>query len=107
MILEEEKYLTRRCPRLGGAVSFRYCRTCEGEKQVCWKIIDCWWEIFDVVRYLQDTLTAGQFQDLQERRPKPKLNQLVEITNKVCKTAGNRNFAEGEGRKTSGQTTSK
>lgn len=75
----EEKRLMRRCPRLGGPVSFFYCKTCEQARHPCWKIIDCWWETFDVVRYLRDTLSPELFESLATRRPKPKITQLVDI----------------------------
>ena len=70
---ESEKQLTRRCPRLGGPVSFRYCRTCEADRQACWKIIDCWWETFDVVQYLRDTLPDSQLQRICHPKPPSKI----------------------------------
>jgi hypothetical protein len=73
-----EKYLQRRCPRLGGPVSFHYCKTCESQQQACWKIIDCWWEVFDVVRYLQDTLPPEQFNCLVAKKPKSKVTSLID-----------------------------
>jgi len=42
-----------RCPRLGGPVSFEYCRTNGDEMLPCWKIFDCWWERFDVAAFLK------------------------------------------------------
>ena len=81
---DSEKMLQRRCPRLGGPVTFHYCRTCSGEKKACWKIIDCWWEIFDVQRYLKDTLSEEEYRCLIEnRQPKPKVTSLLEILEKT------------------------
>jgi hypothetical protein len=80
---EEEKHLTRRCPRLGGPVSLHYCKRGGSEKEACWKIIDCWWEIFDIVAYLQDTLPADQYQRLLRKKPKPKVASILEIVEKV------------------------
>ena len=80
---EDEKYLTRRCPRLGGPVSLHYCKSCEAGKAACWKIIDCWWEIFDIVQYLKDTLTADQYERLMCTKPKPKLTSILEIVERV------------------------
>lgn len=70
--------LTRRCPRLGGPVAFKYCLSCEAG-ELCGKVIDCWWETFDVVRYLEDHLTPEQMRRLLEARPKPKITALVEL----------------------------
>ena len=54
--------LVRRCPRLGNTVPFDYCEVCGDEQQPCFKILDCWWEHFDVVQYLKDNLTEESIQ---------------------------------------------
>jgi hypothetical protein len=69
--------LARRCPRLGGPVGFSYCLRCELE-QPCAKVVDCWWESFDIVRYLEDHLSEDQFMRVMKTRPKPKVASLVE-----------------------------
>ena len=80
---QSEKLLQRRCPRLGGPVTFHYCRSCSGSQGVCWKVIDCWWEMFDVVRYLKDTLSEEEFQGLMKTHPKPKMTSLLELAYKA------------------------
>ncbi len=70
--------LARRCPRLGGPVGFSYCMRCELE-QPCAKVVDCWWETFDIVRYLEDHLSEDQFTRVMKARPKPKVASLVEM----------------------------
>ena len=87
-VQESEKLLERRCPRLGGPVTFHYCRTCSEGKGVCWKVIDCWWEMFDVVRYLQDTLPEEEFKKLVNAQPKPKMTSLLELVDKVKQQKG-------------------
>lgn len=82
-IKESEKQLTRRCPRLGGPVSFRYCRTCGHEKQACWKIIDCWWETFDVVQYLRDTLPQRQLSRILNPKPPSKIAGILHCADKA------------------------
>ena len=78
--METEIYrLTRRCPRLGGPVSFEYCRTCEPECRPCWKVFDCWWQSFDVVSHMRQCLSAEQFDRLVESRPKPKVESLLAL----------------------------
>jgi len=70
--------LVRRCPRLGGPVGFNYCMRCELD-QPCGKVVDCWWETFDIVQYLKDHLSEDQFNRVMNARPKPKIASLVEI----------------------------
>jgi hypothetical protein len=72
--------LQRRCPRLGGEVDFGYCRTCGEGKSACFKVLDCWWERFDVAGYLKARLTGEAFSALLARRPPPdKVASLVEL----------------------------
>jgi hypothetical protein len=72
-------HLERRCPRLGGPVSFGYCRKSSDDRSACWKIFDCWWEYFDVVDYLQKHLPAEAFKALENARPPPKIVSLVDL----------------------------
>jgi hypothetical protein len=78
--------LSRRCPRLGGPVTFGYCMGCEPSGP-CLKVADCWWETFDVVGYLRDHLPADRFETLMRARPKPKIASLVELIQKSRKEA--------------------
>jgi hypothetical protein len=70
--------LVRRCPRLGHAVAFGYCLRCDRE-QPCFKVVDCWWETFDIVQYLKDHLTEEQFGRVVNARPQPKMASLLEL----------------------------
>jgi hypothetical protein len=79
--------LTRRCPRLGGPISFSYCRICGQDRQPCWKVFDCWWEIFDIVSYMKTRLDADQFDRLRKNRPEPKINSLLDLIEQA-KAAG-------------------
>ena len=78
--------LSRHCPRLGGSVTLGYCLRCE-QQRPCPKTIDCWWETFDIVRYLQEHLPAEHFEALLQARPKPKIASLVELIEKAKKGA--------------------
>jgi hypothetical protein len=69
----------RRCPRLGGPVSFRYCLGADEQGNPCHKTIDCWWEYFDVVSFLKDHLSEEAFKALAERRPTNKVTRLVDL----------------------------
>jgi hypothetical protein len=78
-MIEEHDDRQRRCPRLGGTVSFRYCRRCEPDQQPCLKIKDCWWEAFDIAAYVAANFFGEGCRRLADARPKPKVNQLLEL----------------------------
>ena len=80
----------RRCPRLGGPVTFNYCRQYGGDRLPCWKALDCWWEVFDIAAFLRGQLSAAEFEDFQRARPKPKVTSLVELINQAKRRTENR-----------------
>ena len=83
---ESKDRLERRCPRLGGPVSFHYCRITAGEKYLpCFKIIDCWWEIFDVAAFLKTNMSAESFDRLVSAKPKPKMLSILELIEQAKK----------------------
>lgn len=71
--------LQRRCPRIGGPVNFTYCTTCGEAGGYCFKVLDCWWEIFDVEAHLREKLSETELAELTAKRPKPKVASLVEM----------------------------
>lgn len=73
----------RRCPRLGGDIPFSYCRKCGDDGSPCWKIIDCWWELFDVETYLRQQMGAENFQHLIGKKPKPKIRSILDIVEEI------------------------
>jgi hypothetical protein len=81
----KEGKLVRRCPRLGNSVPFNYCEICGDDQQPCFKILDCWWEHFDVVQYMKDQLSEEQFNRLIQARPKPKVTSLLELIEQARK----------------------
>ncbi|RLC15325.1 MAG: hypothetical protein DRI57_13020 [Deltaproteobacteria bacterium] len=76
---DSRDHLERRCPRLGGSVTFQYCMDCGDEELPCFKIFDCWWEYFDIVTYLQKKLSEDQFKRLAISKPRPKVASLVDL----------------------------
>jgi len=74
----------RRCPRLGGPVPFKYCLH-SGEDGPCFKIMDCWWEAFDIRSYLEEHLSPEAFERLMAAKPKPKVASLVELVEQAKK----------------------
>lgn len=73
----------RRCPRLGGDVAFSYCKVCGKEKTPCFKVLDCWWERFDVVAHMKGCLSPEAFDSLASSRPRPKVTSLVDLIRQV------------------------
>jgi hypothetical protein len=74
----------RRCPRLGGSViSVSYCMISNNDNLPCFKILDCWWETFDVEAYLKDTMTEPAYQRFVQSAllPQSKISSILEIAN--------------------------
>ncbi len=71
--------LERRCPRLGSPVRFHYCRTAGQEHQPCFKVLDCWWEQFDVAGFFRQRLDPQAFERLTAAPPPDKVASLVEL----------------------------
>jgi hypothetical protein len=88
MMNNPENKFQKRCPRLGGPVSFQYCRDFAGETLPCWKIFECWWELFDVTGYLKDYLSEEDFNRLVQTKPKTKVLSLVDLIQNAEKTVG-------------------
>ena len=72
-------FFERRCPRLGGEVRFAYCRSCGANGAACFKILDCWWERFDVASYLKSHLSSEEFAALEVVRPPSKMTTLIDL----------------------------
>lgn len=70
--------LKRHCPRLGGEIPFNYCMMSGEDDGICWKILDCWWELFDVESYLKSNMPATAFEQLMKTADKPK-NKIASI----------------------------
>lgn len=71
--LNTGRVLARHCPRLGHIIRFSYCMQAgmdqSGAGQPCHKIMDCWWETFDIQGFLQDTLSAAAYEALLHKDP--------------------------------------
>lgn len=78
--------LERRCPRLGHRVPFQYCLDFGNEGPLpCWKVIDCWWEFFDIRSYLKDHFSEEDVSTLENAQPKPKIMSLIELADQAKK----------------------
>jgi hypothetical protein len=79
--------LERRCPRLGSPIPFRYCLISGEDDAICWKILDCWWETFDVEGYLKKNMPEAEFNHLMATadKPKNKVSSIIDIIEKAKK----------------------
>ena len=75
-----ERYdqLLIRCPRLGGEVTFGYCRV-EGGDLPCMRTVACWQGCIPVADYLREMLTPERLERFVELRAKEKIISLVEL----------------------------
>lgn len=73
-----------RCPRLGQQIHFSYCRQ-ENMGLPCFKTLDCWYIHFQVEEYLQQELSATEWQDAFEKPSTPKMVSLAELIEKAQK----------------------
>jgi hypothetical protein len=69
------------CRMLGHSVPFRYCRGV-AEGLPCRKILDCWFERFDVAAFVKEHYTAEQIESILAP-PKPKMTSLVELVERA------------------------
>jgi hypothetical protein len=67
-----------RCPRLGGEVTFGYCKR-EGGDIPCPRTLLCWQGSFAVEVHLRETLTAEQWDRCFNSKPKEKIASLIEL----------------------------
>ena len=77
--VDDKDSLERRCPRLGGPVPFKYCKTTGEGGMPCFKIMDCWWETFDVRTYLENNLSEAAFKSLTEAKPPDKIASILDL----------------------------
>ena len=75
-----------RCPRLGGPVTFEYCRV-ERRDLPCARAVSCWRAYFDVEQYFLDLLGPEDFDKCFSAEPQPKIVTLVELIERARQLA--------------------
>ena len=80
---DDRDVLERRCPRLGGPVSFKYCRSIGDDELPCFKVMDCWWEYFDIQTYLENNYSAEKVARFLGSKPPSKVASIVELIEKA------------------------
>jgi len=83
-------HLEIRCPRLGGEVTFSYCRK-EGGGLPCQRIITCWSPFFPIEQYLRETMTADTWDAFVRQIPKDKVTTIIELIEEAKKRAKQKN----------------
>ncbi|MBN2254405.1 MAG: hypothetical protein JW736_01735 [Deltaproteobacteria bacterium] len=77
-------HLEIRCPRLGGEVTFRYCRE-ENKGMPCSRAIRCWQIYFPVEEYLKERLSPEEWDRCFGQPPKDKIATIFEIVERLKK----------------------
>jgi len=70
-----------RCPRLGGQVNFKFCRT--SEAPFCHRIIICWAERIDIGTFLSENYTPEQIHSALNKPKATKLEQILKAMEKA------------------------
>ncbi len=83
--IDAKDSLVKRCPRLGGPISFKYCMGAGDNGAPCFKIMDCWWEDFDIRAYLKENLPQGAYERLLKAKPPAKVASIVELIEQAKK----------------------
>jgi hypothetical protein len=79
---EKEGY----CRKLGHHLTFAYCRVCR-EGAPCDKILDCWFEKFDVRSFLEAHYTDEELYQVVKPQAS-KAASLIELIEKARKNVG-------------------
>jgi hypothetical protein len=74
-----------RCPRLGGLVSFEYCKVESGELP-CSRTLTCWELVFDVEGFLRGSMNPAAFEECFRDAVKPKVVTLIELIEQARQT---------------------
>ncbi len=73
-----------RCPRIGGDVIFKYCRT--SGQPFCRTIIACWAVKIDIGQFLADNYTPELIQQGLARPEKGRIQTMIELAQKSKQT---------------------
>ena len=80
-------HLVLRCPRLGGEVTFAYCRREQGDLP-CQRTLLCWQDLIPVEDHLRAFLSDDEWNSCFNVPPKDKMATILEIADAVKKRKG-------------------
>lgn len=81
--IASQDHRLRRCPALGHDVPFAYCRA-PAAPLPCRRILDCWWETFDVEAFVRGHFSEDQIRAILAPRP-DKVATIVELIEQARK----------------------
>lgn len=73
-----------RCPKLGGEVTFAYCRIEQGDTP-CSRVIGCWQASIPIETYLKDIFSEELLHRYRSERPKDRLATIFEVVDSFKK----------------------
>ena len=82
-LIEQYDEKTIRCPRVGGYINFRFCRS-ENNMLPCRWIVGCWQRQIDINTFLDEHFSKEEM-DKMFTPPKPKIESLVELIEQAKK----------------------
>ena len=82
-LIEQHDEKTMRCPRVGGYVNFRFCRS-ENNLLPCRWIVGCWQMQMDINKFLGEHFSKEEMDKIFVP-PKPKIESLVELIEQAKK----------------------
>jgi hypothetical protein len=77
-------HLEIRCPKLGGQVTFAYCRR-EAGTIPCQRTVVCWQRTFPVEAFLESILSEEDWVRWANQNPKEKMTTLLELIEEAKK----------------------
>ena len=83
-VMSDFDSLMIRCPRLGGEVTFAYCRREQGNLP-CGRTLICWQQRFPVDEYLRGIMSEEDMERCFGSPPKSKLSQILEVAEEAKK----------------------
>jgi hypothetical protein len=67
-----------RCPKLGDEMTFAYCRREAGDLP-CARIGRCWSPLFDVEKFLKDTMAPEKWEAFVSAKTPDKITSLIDL----------------------------
>ena len=77
-----------RCPRLGGQVTFSYCKV-EAQGWPCARCLTCWEPYFDVEGVCRALLSPEKFEECFLKPPPSRMSTLLELIERAKKLTEN------------------
>jgi hypothetical protein len=79
-LIEQHDERQMRCPRVGGEVTFRFCRS-ENNMLPCRFVVGCWQGLVDIEAFLNEHFSEEELNRIFSP-PKPKMESLVDLMEK-------------------------